>query len=192
MRRLRKQGRTPGNVYGHGIAAVPISVATDALDSLIHGGSKVVEVDIDGKSEQAIFRELQWDTYGINIYHFDLIRINPDERVTVEVAIELKGISPGAQAGGLIDQHLRSVSLECRAIEIPNSIIVRIGELQTGQAIHVADLELPPGMIVHNTPDTVVVQVVEPVEETDEDLTAEGGPAEPEVIGKKAEEPEDE
>ena len=192
MRRLRKTGRTPGNVYGHHIDPVPISVTADSLDTLIHGGSKVVDVEIDGQTEKAIFRDIQWDTYGVIIQHFDLLRIDPDERVTVEVTVDLRGTAPGTASGGILDQHLRTISLECRAIEIPDSIIVRIGELQIGQAIHVSDLDVPAGMVVHNSPDTVVVQVVEPVVEVEEPVAVEAGPAEPEVIGKKPEEPEEE
>jgi large subunit ribosomal protein L25 len=192
MRRMRKAGRTPGNIFGHHIAPVMISVEADSLENLIHGGSKVVEINVDGKTEQAIFREIQWDTFGVVIQHFDLLRIDPDERVTVEVTVELRGNAPGVAAGGILDQHLRTISLECRAIEIPNSIIVRIGELQIGQAIHVSDLDIPQGMEVHNVPDTVVVQVVEPVAEAEEPAAGEGGPAEPEVIGKKPEEAEEE
>jgi large subunit ribosomal protein L25 len=178
-------------VYGHHQEPIPISVSADALDALIHTRSKIVDLEVDGKAEKTIFREVQWDTFGVKIHHFDLVRIDAEERVTVEVAIELRGTAPGIASGGILDQHLRSISMECRALEIPDSIIVRIGELQIGQAIHVSDLQVPAGAEVHNPPDTVVVQVTHPVAEVEEAAPLEGGPAEPEVIGRKKEEEEE-
>jgi len=187
-RRLRKRGITPGNLYGHGKGSVSISVPTDALDAMVHAGTKVVDLDVAGEKEKTMFREVQWDTFGITIQHFDLIRIDADERVVVEVNIEIRGISPGVQGGGVLDAQLRTFTVECLAIEIPASIPVRIGELEIEQSIHVSDVEFPPGVNVQNPPEAVVVHIAPPVvEEEDEEGEGELGPAEPEVIGRKAE-----
>jgi large subunit ribosomal protein L25 len=190
-RRLRRKGQIPGNLYGHGQDAVAFTVPADALNALVQTGMRVLDLQLNGDTEKTMFRELQWDTFGINILHFDLLRIDAQERVTVEVSVDLKGVSPGVAAGGHLDHHTRSLSLECPAFQLPDSIPVRIGSLDIGDVIHLSDLEFPEGFVVHNPPDSVIVQVLVPRKEEEEVDEAEPGPAEPEVIGRK-EEKEDE
>lgn len=186
-RRLRKRGIVPGNVYGHGQDSISIATPEDQIRSIVFSGTKVVDLEFEGSVEKAMFREIQWDTFGIQIQHFDLIRVSADERVTVEVPIELRGTAPGTAAGGVLDQQLRSLTVECLAYEIPNSVMVRVGSLEVGQAVHVSDVTLPEGANVQNPPEAVIVQVVmAAVEEDEEELVA--GAVEPEVIGRKAEE----
>jgi large subunit ribosomal protein L25 len=105
----------------------------------------------------------------------------------------LKGTAPGTLAGGILDFHLHAVTIECLAIQIPDNIPVKIGELQMEQAIHVRELELPANTVVKNDPETVVVQVkhiVEVVEPTGE-AGAEPGPTQPEIVGRKVKEDEE-
>jgi large subunit ribosomal protein L25 len=185
-RKLRLGGVIPGVIYGHEIEPVAISVPKDTLAPIVKAGTRIVDLEMDGKTEKALFREVQWDTFGMYLHHFDLVRINPDERVVVEVNIEVKGTPAGVLSGGLLEVNMRHIELECLAIEIPDSIVVRVGDLQIGQGIHVSDLELPANVKVLEKPDALVLHVVQVVV-TEEDLTAatEGGPAQPEVIGRK-------
>jgi large subunit ribosomal protein L25 len=170
---------------------VPISVPRETLLPLVKTGARIVDLELNGATEKAMFREVQWDTFGMYVHHFDLVRINPDERVVVEVPIELKGTPAGILAGGVMEQNLRHLELECLAIEIPDSIVVRVNELQIGQAIHVREVELPPNTKCFNVPDALIVHVVEiVVQEEEPAAAAEAGPAEPEVIGRKPAEEE--
>ena len=175
-RRLRRNGIIPGNLYGHGQDPVMFSVSADVLNSLVQSGARILDLQLNGETEKTMFRELQWDTFGVTILHFDLLRIDAQERVTVEVSLDLKGVSPGVAAGGRLDHHTRFLSLECPAFQIPDSIQVRIGSLEIGDAIHVSDLDIPEGFEIHNPPESVVVQVLAPIEEEEEDE---------EVAGKK-------
>lgn len=193
-RRMRLGGVIPGIVYGHQIEPMPISVPLETLAPIVKAGTRIVDLEVSGTAEKAMFREVQWDTFGMYIHHFDLVRIDADERVVVEVPIEVKGTPAGVLSGGLLEINMRQIELECLAIEIPDSIVVRVGDLQIGQSIHVSDLELPANVKVLEKPDALVLHVVEVVV-SEEDLTAatEAGPAEPEVIGRKpAEEGEEE
>jgi large subunit ribosomal protein L25 len=189
-RRLRRSGKVPGVVYGHQIDPLAIEVNWDSLAAVLKAGTRVVDLDVEGKVEKAMFRDIQWDTFGAEVNHIDLLRIDPNDRVEVEVPIVLKGTAPGMLAGGVLDFHLHSVTIECLAIQIPDSIQVKIGELQMEQAIHVRELELPANTVVKNDPETVVVQVkhiIEVAEPTGE-AGAEPGPTQPEIVGRKVKE----
>jgi len=193
-RRLRATGRVPGNLYGHKQAAVPLSARATEFEALVRGGARVLDVELDGHAEKAIVREVQWDFLGKQIVHFDLVRVDPNEKLTVEVKVELKGTAPGAQAGGVIDHTLRTLTIECLAIQIPESIPVKIGTLEMGQALYVRDLEVPANTRILNNPDAVVVRVAQPGAEVEAAAAVPGaeGPAQPEVIGRKAAETEEE
>lgn len=182
-RRLRNQGLVPGNIYGHNAAPEPIAIQNSVLRPLVFGGLKVVDVELDGRHDKTIVREIQWDAFGIEIAHIDLLRVDPNERVHIDVPIELKGTAPGVMSGGMLEQPLHKLSIDCLAYQIPDSIQVKIGSLQLGQTVHVSDLELPEGIHVRVPADTVVVHVIQV--QTKEAAAGEAG-AEPEVIGKKA------
>lgn len=182
-RRLRRRGVVPGNVYGHGEDPVSVAVQAEDLVPVIESGARVIDLEVDGQVQKTILRELQWDTFGMEIQHFDLLRVNPNERVVVEVPIELRGIAPGVLAGGMLEQPLRSLSLECPAIQIPDTVSVRINNLQIGDSVQVSDLELADNWECHSPADQVVVQVVEMAQQAPEEEEAAAG--EPELVGRE-------
>jgi large subunit ribosomal protein L25 len=188
-RRLRREGMTPGNLYGHGIEPVSLTVKSDELNHVIHGGSHLVRLDLGGSTETALFQAVQWDTFGTVIQHFDLLRVDLTEEVSVEVEVHLVGTPAGVVNGGILEQPVHTLSLECRAGDVPDSIEVRVQQLEIGDSITVGDLVLPEGARCQFPDDQVVAQVVEPVEEEEAEEEA-GGPAEPEVIGRKEDEDE--
>lgn len=192
-RRLRDQGLVPVNMYGHKQENVPLAIAAADLVPLIRAGARVLDVDLDGKLEKVLFREVQWDYLGKEVLHVDLLRVDPNEKLTVEVKVELKGTAPGSLSGGVLDHTLRTLTVECLAIQIPDSIVVKISTLEIGHALHVRELEVPPNTKILNNPDAVVVRVAQPGAEIDLTAAAVGeeGPAQPEVIGRKPAEGEE-
>ncbi|HEX4069552.1 MAG TPA: 50S ribosomal protein L25 [Planctomycetaceae bacterium] len=192
-RRMRREGRIPGVVYGHQQDPISFEVTWESLAPVLKAGTRVVDLDVDGHVEKAMFRDIQWDTFGMAVRHIDLLRIDPNERVEVQVPVVLKGIAAGVLSGGILDHHLHNVTLECLAIQIPDGIPVKIAELQIGQAIHVSELELPPNTVVKNEPETVVVQVKQALETEEPSAEgAEAGPAQPEIVGRKVKETDEE
>ncbi len=192
--RLRKQGRIPAVVYGHKEATVSLSVGRDDLLSALRHGARVVDLKTDGNAETALIREVQWDHLGKEVLHVDFARVSKDERIHVEVRIELRGTAPGVTAGGVLDQPLHAVEVECLAVSIPESIRVNVGELQMDGSIHVRELHLPEGVVALTDPDAVVVHVTAKQVEPEAAAAAApaAGTAEPEVIGRKAGEEEGE
>ena len=187
-RRLREGGSIPAVLYGHGQESVSLAVPADELDTAVRRGSRVVTLT-GAVSERAFVRELQWDTWGTHILHADFTRVFEDEKVEVEVSLELRGEAPGVKEGGVIDQVLHQLNLQCVVTEIPEKLHVNINSLELGAAITVADLELPEGVAVLDSGDAIVVQCVQPMV-AEEEEGADAASAEPEVIGRKEEEEE--
>ena len=186
--KLRRGGKIPGVVYGHKEANEFLTLSRDALAKAIRQGVRLFDLKVGDKVESALIKDLQWDVFGQEILHVDFARVSKDERVEVEVRIDFRGAAPGIVQGGVLNTPLHSLHIECPVISLPESIRVSVAALGLGQAIHVKDLQLPPGVVCKNDPDAIVVQVSEKTEDK------EAGPAEqaePEVIGRqKAEEEE--
>jgi large subunit ribosomal protein L25 len=191
-RKLRAEGRVPGVVYGHKEETVSVSVAADALMSAVRHGARVVDLRSDGGLQKAQIAELQWDHLGMELLHVDFRRVAADERIHVNVRIEIKGIAPGVTAGGVLDQPIHTLSIECAADSVPESIRVNVNELQLGAAIHVRDVHLPPGVKALTDPDAIVVHVTAPQVAPEAAAAPGAEQAEPEVIGRKAAEEEGE
>jgi large subunit ribosomal protein L25 len=184
-RRMRRNGQVPAVLYGHGEAAVSLVVGQDDLATVLRHHSRLVDLK-GGVNESALIRALQWDTFGLEVLHVDFARVSADERIEVQVSIELRGTAPGANEGGVIEHLLHEVTIECLATAIPDRLQVKINALNKGEHITVGQLEVPEGVKVLADPEDIVVQCVEAADEAQPELHAES--AEPEVIGRKAEE----
>ncbi len=143
--------------------------------------------------QKALLRDVQWDPLGNDVLHADFYRVSADEKITLEVRVELRGTAPGVTAGGVLVQPIHSLTVECLVVAIPESIRVSLTELQLNQAIHVRELKLPEGVKVTNDPEAIVVQVSQKIVEEEAAAAAPAAEgAEPEVIGRKEEPAEEE
>jgi large subunit ribosomal protein L25 len=193
--KVRKQGLVPGIVYGHKEANVAVSVSAEELDRAIRVlHARVLDLQLGGKTETVLIRELQWDHLGKTMLHVDFARVSASDKVRVTVPVELRG-APRATGGGVLDQPLHTLHVECSPTEIPEAIRVDISNLTLGAPIHVKELTLPPGVKVQESPEAVVVHLKLPGMEPAPVAATAAAPttAEPEVIKKekKAEEPEE-
>jgi large subunit ribosomal protein L25 len=188
-RRLRREGAVPAILYGHGESNVPLSVKADQISAAVRHGSRVVELQ-GAANEKAFIRDLQWDVYGIDILHVDFTRVSEHERINVEVKVVLRGEAPGVKDAGVVEHLVHEVEIDCEALSIPEKLFLNINELKVGDSLPVSAIQLPAGVTLLSDPDQVAVQCVIPVEA--EEGEAGEGAAEPEVIGRKAEEESDE
>lgn len=186
--KVRKSGRIPAVVYGHKEETVAISLDAHSLIEGLHHGHRVMDVEIDGKQQKMIIKDLQYDHYGREILHVDLMRVDVTEAIKMSVPIELKGVAKGTHEGGIIEVHTDHLEIECMVTEIPNSIIVNIKDVGVGDTVHASDVELPAGVKLVSDPSVLLItcSVVAEVKTTEE-LEAEM-PAAPEVIGEVKEE----
>lgn len=189
-RRHRRAGRLPAVLYGHGQACLSLLVSAEEMEAAIRHGARLVKLT-GAVEEQAFVRELQWDTWGKHILHVDFSRVSEHERVEVRVKMEVRGEAPGMKAGGVVRHLIHELEIECEAASIPDRLHLSINQLNMGDKITVGQLKLPPGVVVLGDPEAVVVECAEPVM-VEEAATAEAAEAEPEVIGRKKEEEDEE
>ena len=193
--RLRAAGQTPGVLYGNQDDTVSVKIETGSLRPLIDRGIRVLDVAFGGETQKVMFREVQWNTFGTHVHHFDLLRIDADQRIEVEVPVELRGTAPGTNSGGQLEQPLHTVRVNCSAAEVPERLMIRINHLEIGDSITVADLELEGDAEATLDPTTVIARVVEIREDLEEEFGEEGeleaGLIEPEVIGRAADDDDD-
>lgn len=189
--RLRRNGKLPAVLYGHGEESVSLALAADELESSLRHGAKVV--DLDGAATgKALLQDVQWDTFFHQVLHVDLLRVRAGERVTVDVPIELRGESPGVANGGLLEQLVHSVEIEVALDVIPEKLHVKINKLEIGGHLTVKDIvDLPVGAKVNLDDDELIVHCVMPAAEEEEAAAEEGVAVEPEVIGKGKEDEEE-
>jgi large subunit ribosomal protein L25 len=190
--RLRRGGKLPAVLYGHGEQPVSLALVSDELEASLRHGAKVVDLD-GAASGKALLQDVQWDTFFHQVLHVDLLRVQAGERVTVDVPIELRGESPGAANGGIVEQIVHSVEIEVALDVIPEKLHVRINKLDVGGHLTVKDIiDLPEGATVNLDEDEMIVHCIMPTSEEEEAAGEEGATAEPEVIGKGKDEDEEE
>ena len=186
-KRLRDSGFIPGVIYGHKEAVVPVTLPKKELVNHIQHGAHLFELAVDGRSESVLVKEVQYDHLGIEVIHIDFARVSLDEKVEVTVPLELKGTPKGEDDGGVLQQIVSELEVECLVTDIPTAIVHNVAEMKLDDVLHIKDLKLPPGVKVMQDEDLIVATVKEIQEEVVAAPAAEEGAAEPEVIGRKAE-----
>jgi large subunit ribosomal protein L25 len=183
-RRLRRAGKVPVNLYGHGQGNVHLAVDAHEFDLALHTASQLFTLEIGGQSESCLLKEVQYDTFGQQALHADFERVDLSEEVEVEVHLEFVGTAKGlAEGGQLVIQHDK-VAVKCRADSIPELIEVDVSGLALGEGLHAGELKLPPGVSLdahEMDAETQIVGVVAPHEEEPATPAAEEG-AEPELV----------
>ncbi len=189
--KLRQKGLIPAILYGHKQENEAIVLQREDMMEAIRHGARVVDLQSDKGVQKAQIAELQWDHLGKEMLHVDFKRVSADERISLPVRIEVRGIAPGVTAGGVLEQALHTVNVECLAIAVPDVIRVNVNELQLDGSIHVRELHLPEGVKALDDPEAVVVHVAPPKVEAPAAGAEAPAQAEPEVIGRKAAEEEE-
>ncbi len=184
-RRMRKNGKMPAIIYGHGEKPEPITINAHEAENLLDHHSRVIELQLNGSKSSYLIKSVQYDYLGTNPIHLDLMRVNVNERIQVNVEIELRGTAKGAEEGGVVSQILNAVEVECLLTNIPESIRASIAHLDVNDDLLVKDLELPEGVtaITDAEEQVAVCRVPTVVEEAEEGEEGEEQ-AMPEVIGR--------
>ncbi len=197
VNKLRARGLIPAVIYGAGNKPQPLQVAArdiNAMMSQASGENVLVELEISGEapSRTALVQEVQHSPVGGEIRHVDFHAISMDQMIEAEVPLEPVGTAVGVKTfGGLLEQSLRELPIECLPADLPDRITVDVSNLNIGDAIHVRDIQLPSGVTPKVQLDLTAFSVLEPVvEEERAPAEAEAAATGPEVITEKKEEGE--
>lgn len=163
-RRLRRQGRVPGVLYGGGGEPLAFSVDARELRHALHGAGAVLDVQLDGKSTPAVLKDAQRHPLRGETTHVDLLRVDLAKPIHATVTLELLGSedSPGVKEGGILDQPTREVNVEALPTDIPESIQVDVSGLSIGDSITLQTASLPTGVTLLDDLETTVASMLAP------------------------------
>src|SRR5437588_10740025 len=197
-RRLKARGIVPAVVYGGKEKSQPLQVSARDINAMLShasGENILVELEIAGQkaSRTALLQEVQHSPVGGDVLHVDFHAVSMDEKIQADVPLEALGMATGVKNfGGLLEQNLRVLPIECLPRDLPDKITVDVSALNIGDSIHVRDIKLPSGVTAKVQPDLTAFSVMAPVIE-EEPVTPEAeaaAAAGPEVITAKKEEGE--
>ena len=199
-RRVRREGKIPAVVYGAGKNALTVSVDPRQVSRILHsetGHNTVFDLAMDGERTKAMIVDWQYEPIKGSLLHIDLKRIAMDQKLKVNVPIELVGEPAGVkQQGGILEQIAREVEVECLPGDIPNQIELSVSELVFGTVLRISDLPKNDKIKYLSDPEQPVAHIITIKEEEVPTADAVAGeaaaaPAEPEVIKKGKQETEE-
>ena len=170
---LLNKGMVPGIVYGKGTEPTKIAFEDKVLAKLMHTGafySTILDLEIDGKTEKVLPKQLQYHPVTDKLIHFDFLRVQNDTKVTVEVPVEFlnQETCPGLKKGGVLNLVRREVELSCNANNIPDKLFFDLINSEIGDSIKISNIDLPEGVKPTITDrDFVVATLVPPTVEVE-------------------------
>jgi len=198
---LRREGKLPAVIYGHGID--PISIVLDARSSsrTLAGASSstLITIELEGKQYPTLVREKQLDYIRNSLIHVDFMAVSMTEKITASVGVRVEGEAPAVKEfGAILVTGLTELEVECLATDLPESFTVDVSGLaEISAGLYVRDVVAPEGVEILSDPEEMIVvataMAAEEEEEVAEEELLEGEElGEPEVIGKGKEEEEGE
>jgi len=192
-RRVRAKGKVPAVVYGAAQPAVAVEVDPKQIQKILHsetGHNSIFDLDVAGSSAKVMIVDWQYEPIKGKLIHIDFKRIALDKAIRVEVPIQLTGTAEGVKTqGGILDQMLREVEIECLPGDIPANIQLDVTSLVFGTVLRVSDLPHAGKLRFITSEDTPVAHITAVKEEAApapeaEAAAAAAAPAEPEVVKK--------
>jgi len=188
-RKIRAVGKVPAVIYGHGTDPQHVTLPGHEVSLLVRKANAVLELDIAGKSQLALVKDVQKDPVRQVIEHLDLVVVRRGEKVTVDVPVHVEG---EPFSGTIFNLDAPTLSVEAEATHIPERLVVNIEGAEAGTHVLAKDVELPSGSTLVSDPEILVVSVSVPAaadlgEATTEEAAEEA--AEEEIAEAGAEEP---
>jgi large subunit ribosomal protein L25 len=181
-RQIRREGKVPAILYGHGTGTRHLSLPGHELMLALKTPNVLIRLEgLSHGAELALPKAVQRDVVKGFIEHVDLILVRRGEKVTVDIPVTVTG---EIMSGGVLDQQLVQVTVEAEATNIPQGIEVDVEGMDVGDAVHASDLKLPRGVSLQADPETLVLHVIAPAAaeaEAGEAVAAEGVAAEGEA-----------
>ncbi|WP_087131613.1 50S ribosomal protein L25/general stress protein Ctc [Microbacterium esteraromaticum] len=175
-RRLRADGKIPAVIYGHGTEPQHVALPGHQVSLIIRRANALLHLDVEGKSQLVLVKDVQRDPVRQIIEHIDLLVVKKGEKVAVEVPVYVTGES---FSGTIVTVDLATIRLEVQATHIPEHVEVSVEGLEEGAHITAGDVVLPKGASLLDDPETLLVAVSVPAAEVAEDAAEEAEAAAP-------------
>tara|TARA_B100001778_G_C18553177_1_gene614051 strand:- start:253 stop:930 length:678 start_codon:yes stop_codon:yes gene_type:complete len=170
---LLTKGMVPGIIYGKGSEPSKIALDDKILKKLMNSGSfysTIIDIDIDGKVEKILPKQLQYHPVSDRLIHFDFLRVQENTKVNVEIPVEFLNQEkcPGLKKGGVLNTVRRLVELNCNANNIPSKLEFDLIESEIGDAVKISNIKLPEGVVpTISDRDFVIATLVPPTVEVE-------------------------
>ncbi|MER1997339.1 MAG: 50S ribosomal protein L25/general stress protein Ctc [Arthrobacter sp.] len=159
-RKARVAGKIPAVIYGHGADVMHILLPARETTLAVRTPNALLEIDVDGEGHLALAKDIQRDPIKQIIEHIDLLTVQKGEKVDVEVNVHVEGeVAPGA----VYNQEAVTVLVSADATNLPETVTVSVEGRAAGEHIHAGDIELPAGVELLLDPETMVINISEPV-----------------------------
>ncbi|HEY4270033.1 MAG TPA: 50S ribosomal protein L25/general stress protein Ctc [Galbitalea sp.] len=155
-RKIRATGKIPAVIYGHGTEPQHVTLPSHEVGLILRKANAVLDLDINGKSQLALVKDVQKDPVRQIIEHLDLIVVRKGEKVIVDIPVHLEG---EAAPGTAVNQDANTLSLEAEATNIPERLVISIEGLEEGAHITAGDVKLPEGSTLVSDPELLVVGI---------------------------------
>ncbi len=167
---MRRSGRVPAVYYMHGEKSIAVSVDEKAFKGVLHSDHSIIDLAFSPKKKvKSVIREIQWHPVSGAALHVDFLGIKMTEKIVVDLPLHLVGTSVGVKThGGILQQQLRELSIECLPSDIPEHFELDITALELGDSIHVSDLDIENVKILTDAGQPIVI-VREPRIEVEEE-----------------------
>ena len=144
---LRRQGKIPAIVYGNmETTSVAIDEKEFATKFRTVSENMIIDLKVDGVSHDVLIKDYQEDLRLGKIMHIDFYAIDKDKLLRSRVPVKLTGSAKGARDGGIVEQHLYEIDVECKPRDLPEEFLIDITNLDSGRGIHLRDVKVPPGV----------------------------------------------
>jgi len=188
-RKLKARGIVPAIVYGAKMKPEALQVSRREISTVLShasGENILVDLEVAGEVRTVLLQEVQHSPVGGDILHVDFHAVSMDEKIEADIPVEPTGTANGVKNfGGLLEQSLRTLEVECLPRDLPDVITVDVSHLNIGDSIHVRDIKLPEGVEAKTPAELTVLSVMAPTVEEEPASTVPEAAASPEVIKEK-------
>ena len=177
IKQMRKEGKVPGIYYSHDSKnSIPFYIERQVLRQAYKSGARIFNINVGSKKRTVIFKSVDYHPVTDQVLHVDLYGVKMDQAVTISVELKLTGSAQGVVEGGILVQGLSELEIDCLPMDIPEFLEVDISNLNLGDSLRVADLQLDEKFAIKSSEDQIIASVTHPMKEVETtDSTEEEG-----------------
>ena len=167
LKHLRRNGNIPGIYYSTTSKdSIPIFITQKDYQAAIKSGARVFNILVENNKQNVLFKSVQYHPVTEEVVHLDLHGIRMDQAIAIKVILQLKGDAAGViDEGGILNQPLNEIEIQCLPADIPDFIELDISELGMGDSLNAGDIKLDEKFTLITSEDSVAVSVTQPMKE---------------------------